>query len=411
MKVLWLSNNSPLESAKGGGGWFSSLAHNLKEQKEHIELVFVFPDAKQKMCSDVQKYYTFKKSIFDKPFHYKRVTEKYFLEIISNEKPDIIHIWGTEYYYSLAMVNAATKVGLIEKVIVHIQGLCFACKDFVDIGLPFRVIYGRTLHDLVVGGVVDIKHGFEKRAKLEIDVIKNVNHILGRTDWDRNLCYLVNDKAEYHYCREMLRKPFYEGKWTYENSTKHKIFISQAGYPIKGFHYFLKAFSIVLEKYPDAIVTVGGKNIIDNKGIKGQIYHSCYGKYIAKLVQKNNMQAHIKFLGPLSAEEMKKEYLSTHLFVLPSTIENSSNSLGEALMLGVPCIASFVGGTSSIIDDKVDGYLYQHDDIYSLAGNIIKLFESQEQCELLSENAVHKAIKLHDINNVVDDILRIYSLI
>ena len=407
MKVLWICNNSPLENAKGGGGWFSSLARNLKNHDKDIDLVFVFPG--KIIEKNINQYYTFEHTAFDKPYNYKEETEEFFLKIINIEKPDIIHVWGTEYYYSLAMVNAAERAGLLDRVVVHIQGICFSYAEHVTSGLPISVIYGHTLHDVLRGGVIDTKRGFEKRGVHEIKVIKKVKHILGRTDWDRNLCYLVNDNMQYHFCREMLRTPFYDGCWKYEDCNKYKVFISQAGYPIKGIHYFIKAFSFVVTKYPDAIVTIGGKNMIKNESLKDRLYSSFYGKYIASLVKKYKLTNNIRFLGPLSANEMKSEYLSANVYIQPSTIENSSNSLGEALLLGVPTIASYVGGTNCIVKDKETGYLYQHDDTYSLASLIIKLFESKEICNNFSANSRRFASEFYGIENVVEDVVKVYQ--
>ena len=58
------------------------------------------------------------------------------------------------------------------------------------------------------------------------------------------------------------------------------------------------------------------------------------------------MEDKIEFLGRLSAEGMKQAYLDANVFVMPSTIENSPNSLGEAMLLGVPCVAADVGGVA-----------------------------------------------------------------
>lgn len=411
MKVLWLCNNNPFMNNKGGGGWFSSLANILMKREEGIELAFVFPGEED--CKLDYKYvaYSFKNGAFEKPYKYKINTEKYFTQILENEHPDIIHIWGTEYYFNLAMVNAAKKVRLVDRVIVHIQGLCCACKNHIESGLPFHVVYGKTIHDLVIGSVHDIKKSFEKRAINEIEILQNVKHVLGRTEWDQNLCYLINENLHYHFCREILRIPFYDGRWSYDSCIKHKVFISQASYSLKGLHYFLKAFSHVVKKYPDAVVSIGGKNITDVSSVKKRLYSSYYGEYIAALIKKYNLKNNVRFIGPMSAQEMKNEYLSSNIYVLSSSMENSSNSLGEALILGVPSIASFAGGTKSIIDDGVNGFLYQHDDILSLSSLIIKLFESKELCDSLSKNAVTFASDFYRIDYAVNDLKTIYETI
>ena len=65
-----------------------------------------------------------------------------------------------------------------------------------------------------------------------------------------------------------------------------------------------------------------------------------------------------------------------HIYIAISHIENSPNSLCEALILGAPCIATNAGGTSSLIEDGNNGILIQDGDAYSMAGAIIELTEN-----------------------------------
>ena len=83
------------------------------------------------------------------------------------------------------------------------------------------------------------------------------------------------------------------------------------------------------------------------------------------------------FTGPLDEEKICQRYLRSHVFVCPSSIENSPNSLGEAMILGVPCIASYVGGIPDMLKDREEGLLYQHNAPYMLAHHICEIFEDK----------------------------------
>ena len=144
---------------------------------------------------------------------------------------------------------------------------------------------------------------------------------------------MINPNIIYHQGNEILRTSFYEGMWKLENCEKYSIFISQWGYPLKGFHIFLEAFKIILKDYPDAKVITTGKDLfhVSKKVFLKQTY---YERYIIKLIKKWDLEKNIIFLGKqLNEAEMKAQYLSAHIFVLPSAIENSPNSLGEAMLL------------------------------------------------------------------------------
>lgn len=55
---------------------------------------------------------------------------------------------------------------------------------------------------------------------------------------------------------------------------------------------------------------------------------------------------------------MKERFLLSHVFVCPSILENSPNSLGEAMLLGVPSAAARTGGIPDMIKDGEEGVLF-----------------------------------------------------
>lgn len=63
---------------------------------------------------------------------------------------------------------------------------------------------------------------------------------------------------------------------------------------------------------------------------------------------------------------MVKRYLLSNVFICPSTIENSPNSLCEAQLLGVPHIASYVGGTADLMKGNEE-CLYRFEETEMLA--------------------------------------------
>ena len=91
------------------------------------------------------------------------------------------------------------------------------------------------------------------------------------------------------------------------------------------------------------------------------------------------------------------------------TIENSPNNLCEAMILGMPCIATYAGGTGSLLRDKEDGILVQDGDPWSMAGAILELWENSETSSRLGGNARIRALKRHDPLQVVTDLVSIYN--
>lgn len=81
---------------------------------------------------------------------------------------------------------------------------------------------------------------------------------------------------------------------------------------------------------------MAGIGITAYGSLKEKLKISGYGKYLRKLMEENGLEDKITVLGQLSDVQMKEAYLNSHVFVCPSALENSPNSLGEAMLLGVP---------------------------------------------------------------------------
>ena len=59
--------------------------------------------------------------------------------------------------------------------------------------------------------------------------------------------------------------------------------------------------------------------------------------------------------------------LASDLYVSASHIENSPNSVAEAQLIGMPCIATGVGGTATYIEHNISGIIVPPGDPYALA--------------------------------------------
>lgn len=111
----------------------------------------------------------------------------------------------------------------------------------------------------------------------------------------------------------------------------------------------------------------------------------------------------------LSADEMAKEYCKAHVFVLPSFIENSPNSLGESMLIGTPCVASAVGGVTSIVNDNESSLLFSPGDYRSLAYQIGRIFADDELALKISAKARSIALKRHNVSQTTGQYYNIYS--
>ena len=408
MKVLWITNILFPEVVKlltgegelrASGGWMLGAADALLEYCDDIQLTVAAPSRIVKKLTYLKgekiEYYVLPSLPKEYVFYWKEVREKI--------NPDIVHIHGTEYSHGLAYVKACGA----ENVVVSIQGLVSVySRHYYDGMTMWDIIRNITIHDSVRGTIFAGKKNFFYRGESERELIRSVNHVIGRTVWDRAHVWAINSQATYHFCNETLRHDFYTGLWSYQKCVPHTIFISQASYPIKGLHQLLKALPLVLRHYPDTQVRIAGVNITEFSSLYARLRRSGYAKYISGLISQLHLENNITFLGPLNAKEMKDEYLRTNVFVCPSAIENSPNSLGEAQILGVPCIASYVGGAMDMMN-AYESFLYRFEDIEMLAWKICKLFEESMSFDNTMIRNVAK--RRHDPGKNVKQLLSIYQ--
>lgn len=162
----------------------------------------------------------------------------------------------------------------------------------------------------------------------------------------------------------------------------------------------------MIKKYPDTHVFVAGKNIFATEK------KSPYARYIEMLMEQWDLTGHISFLGKLDEKEMVERYLRANVYVLASTAENSPNSLNEAMLLGTPSIASYVGGSGNRLESHKEGYLYPYDEPALLAYYICMVFENKDGiCESFSAKASAKMSRLIDPKINVEKNLAIYDKI
>lgn len=414
MKVMWLCNTViPLHGftlSEKPESWISAIFHEIIK-KTDIKLVYLYPTDNEKVEKKVVGsaiFVNYKREKLDKVEQFQIEQFKIF---VKEYEPDVIQIFGSESPHTLAMVKACEELGVLEKVVITIQGLASVISKHYNAFLPQKVINGYSFRDLIKrDNVKKGRSNFEIRGKYEEEAIKSVKHIIGRTDWDKACVKRLNPTVNYHYCSETMRKPFYEKTWNQENCEKHSIFLSQWYLPLKGLHLVLEAMVDLVKKYPDVHLYTTGRNLLDYS-LKNKICNTYYHNYCIKLIKRYRLENHITFLGYLDENAMCERFLKSNVFVCASSIENSPNSVGEAILLGVPTVSSDVGGVKNLLTHNEEGLIYPADEPYMLAYYISEIFENQALAEKFSENSKKHARELYDTEKNMLDLFEIYNKI
>lgn len=421
MKVLWMCNVKTGRitimqgetSSVNIGGWLEGLSNSLLENNE-IELVYCYPDYKRKTVeTKAQQNFSYYSIPMTKREANIQIDEKSravqaFNKVLCDERPDIIHFFGTEFLYTNAFIDCAIKLKFQNRIVTSIQGLVSIYALHFEAGLPEWVFKRKTLSEIKnKTSLSDNRENFYHRGVDEKNALKKSKYIIGRTSWDEACTHLIAPKAKYFFCNETLRAEFYNGTWTYEKCNKYQVFISQASYPIKGLHKVIEAVGYIKNEFPGIKIVVAGNNIYKTDFIHG----NTYGRYLKKLINLYGIENNIKFVGSKNASEMKQLMLESNAFVCPSSIENSPNSLGEAMLLGVPCIASDVGGVQDMMVRDEEGYVYPFDETYKLAYYLKKVFSNPKTAGEMGIRAREHAMQTHNAKVNNNRLLEIYNFI
>lgn len=414
MRVLWTVNLIPAEvSVKLGiasevlGGWVESMAEQLRKNSD-IELGIVCKCEKNLNFKETINGITYFSLFYTSSTSLEEL-EKKCDDIISEYKPDIINIEGTEFLHARAMQLTAQKKNV--PAVVSLQGILngqyvYQCGQLqID-----DMMFSKSVTEIFAGWIMHLRKTkwYKSRMKSEKEIIENADYILGRTTWDRAHSYAINPNAKYYPCSRILRAPFYEEKWSIEKAERHSIYVGNGYNALKGLHFVAMALPYLIREYPDVKVYVAGYKPYQEND-KRSFIKKGYAAYLKKLIYDLGVQDHIEFTGPLKAHQVAEKLSEVNAYVLCSTIENSPNTLGEAMMVGTPCVAAYVGGVSDMAEDGKEALFYRNDDPKLLAWNIKRIFDSDELALSLSEASKKKALFTHNAERNAQMLVNTYK--
>lgn len=410
MKVLWLTHTASgaskaLNIDDPGRGWIGSLeAHVKKIGDVDLAIAFFNNQPEFKFELDAVTYYPV-------PFRYNslggKIVQRLFTslydsnvdalkKVIDDFHPDVIHLFGTES--GIGEVVKFTNI----PVVVHLQGLVNPyLYSWLPKGVSQRDIWKNSSlrAKLLRRGTYFEYKLFQKRAVREEEIIRHAKYYFGRTEWDRNFIKLFHPDCIYTHCEEVLRPVFYRSVWTPPKNEVFKMVTIINPQIYKGIEIILETAAILKRKtrLPFEWSVIGLEP--DNEIV--QLIEGITGDRFA--------DNHVSFKGSKAGEALLQEVSTANLFVHPSHIDNSPNSICEAMLLGMPVIAGYVGGIPSLISDGANGILYNSNDPYDLAGKILYLHKQPDLLEKLGSEAREIGMNRHDIETIVSTVYATYE--
>lgn len=415
MRILWITATagnyqSPHSCGGGynGGGWISSMQNELAKCDDiKLGIAFCRNGEPAKVEQDGVVYYPIPhhtKSKKDKFFDLFKLSdatrdevlwpyyEEKFKKVIDDFKPDVIHIFGSELYQGLA-----ARVTVDIPTILHIQGLL---SLYIYIYLPPSV--SKWQYYMSGKGLKGKYHNYQylaywhRSVYREKAILKAVPHVIGRTDWDRQALAVLNPKAQYHYGGEILRDIFYEEKK--RKMPSKPVITSTISFPTyKGYDVILKVADIL-------------KNEM-HLDFEWNVFGNVQPEFMEKHTDLKHENLNIHLRGVASADTIRDTLLGSTLYFHSSYVENSPNSVGEAQLVGIPVVASRVGGTDSMVEHGKTGFLYPVTDPYMAAYYIGRMIEDKKENVKIGRQAREVAQVRHDKGKIVEELLKTYQQI
>lgn len=408
MNVLWFEVSTPGRYKGNGavlGGWQDSLERIVRTVPD-IELSIAFEDTSHqgmKVIDGVRyvpielDYSEEERKQANKTWEVKaKKLIPAMTKIVEEVKPDLIHVFGTEWPYGLIAEHTDVPV------VIHIQG---SIIPFNNALYPPRYSFFDVLRNVGWRHPRKLKEVWDNyrfdlsRESVERQVWKSVSNYMGRTEWDKGLSEVMHPGRKYFHVEEALRPYFTSGEHSWHGYKGGRIKILSTG-------------CISFRKGPDMMLKTA--HILKKMGIDFEWDVAGFIPWdIRQIVERKESlsfdDCNIKFHGFVSGDKVLEMLCETTIFVHTAYAENSPNSICEAQCLGVPVVATNVGGVSTLLRDRIDGVLVSANDPWTMAYQISLLLSDDVRLQDYSQESRKRALERHEDENIREQLLLCYK--
>ena len=414
MRILWVVNTpigpigEKLNGSRANGLWMDALLDSFNGAEAELNVATAMR-IKETVCFEETgvRYYALPDSV---PLLYnedKQTNVNAWKRLISDIKPDLIQIFGTEFTHGLCALRAAGNIPSV----VYMQGYLGSIARHYLAGMTERELRcSVTVRDAVKrDSIKQQQKKYARSAAKEKEMLERAGRIISENEWCNASVRSVVPDIKIYNCPLSVNQVFSKVIWDTSKAERHSIICNASGYPLKGLHTMLRAVGLLKKKYPDIRLYVPGDKVISDGSLQWKLRKRGYTKFIEGLIRDIGILENIIWLGSLDQEELAKAYTKARVFVLCSAIENHSSSLKEAMMVGVPCVASAVGGIPEYVRHGENGFLYRFEEYEIMADYIEKIFNDDELAENLSKKGRKDMLKLHNSNDIGARMIEAYE--
>jgi glycosyltransferase involved in cell wall biosynthesis len=316
----------------------SLLANKMAEQGHQVEIICLkFNDVYYKLHPEVKVTLAMQQTK-------NRLTEVFWLrKYIKQVNPDMVIAFTEGVYCFTIAALLGTKIPVIASERLDPSAMTWKRNLLKRFLLPHA--------DWLVVQTKTIKDYFPKSIQKKTSIIFNP----------------VNEKVSL----TPSPSPKDEGNDAEEGKLNRIISVARL-YPQKNQEMMIRAFAKIAEKYPDWKLVIYGEGPLRVE--------------LEALVSSFKLQERV--LLPGRTEKVIEELRKSKIFCLSSDYEGMSNSMIEAICVGLPIVTTKVSGTDELVNDGINGYVVEIGDVDGMASALKKLMSDEHLMQQMGENSL-----------------------
>lgn len=281
-----------------------------------------------------------------------RIMELFWLrKYIQKEKPDVVIPFTEGVYCFTILALLGTRIPIIASERLDPAAMSLPRKILKRLLLPYA--------DWLVVQTESIKAYFPKRIQKKTSVIYNP----------------VNDEAFENPCMDSR----------VQSSKQNRIISVARLYPQKNQKMMIEAFAKIADEFPDWQLVIFGEGPLRSS---------------LELIVKS-LQLDGRVLLPGRTEHVVEELRKSKIFCLSSDYEGMSNSMIEAICVGLPIVTTNVSGVKELVDDNINGFVVECGDIDRMCSALSTLMgnESLMNCFAQKSFERRRLFQMDVVNN------------
>lgn len=180
-----------------------------------------------------------------------------------------------------------------------------------------------------------------------------------------------------------------------DTSIQNKLVYVGRLHSVKGIKVLIKALAIVKDSFPSILLEV-----IGGEGEKGILLE------LNKLKEELKLEENIRFVGTQSKNYVLQTFSTAYCSIVPSYNEAFGYVVIESFSVHTPVIGSNTTGIGEIIEDEVNGLLFEPGNYEELASKLLKLIDNLELRDKLAEQAYYSFLEKYELSKVMDNFVK-----